>query len=127
MSAHRNMFSGVEMVILMRVLSVVIYAVGVITSTGYSIRLPPTLSIVLWVSDFCSFMSQIILPYVTFRYCGTCAFGMKKIIFDPENMLPTTCASLPNQLEKYLRQNILSYPLTKCLYSCANIVSGWTT
>ena len=32
-----------------------------------------------------------------------------------------------NSLEKYLCQNIYSFPQNKCLHSCANPVSGWMT
>ena len=87
----------------------------------------PTVSLVLWISYFCGLMSHTILPYFTFRSCGICGFGMNKIAFDPENLLTTPCTSLTNFLEKYLRQTILSSPLTRYLYSCLNPVSGWMT
>ena len=76
------MASGVDMVLLMRVLAVLISAVGFVTSPGLSIIFPTSVSLVMWVSDFCNFISQDILPYTTFRSCGTCDFGMKNILFN---------------------------------------------
>ena len=90
------MASGVDMVLLMRVLSVVISAVVVATSPGKSIRFPPTLSLVLCVSDFYGLISQTIFPYVTFQSCGTYDFGMKKIVFDTTTLLTTPCTSMSN-------------------------------
>ena len=90
------------MVLLMRVIAVVISSVGVVTSAGWSIISPPTIFIVPWVSDLCGLMSQNIFPYVTFPCCGTCYFVVKKIVFDPETLFPTPCASILNSLEKDL-------------------------
>ena len=59
------MVSGVEMVLLMRVLAVVVSSVVVLNSPGESIRLPPTVSLVQWVSYLCGLTSQTIIPYVT--------------------------------------------------------------
>ena len=52
MYAPANMVSGVEIFLLMRVLSILIYAVVVVTSPGYSIIFTPKVSLVLWVLDF---------------------------------------------------------------------------
>ena len=92
-------------------LYIVISAVGVVTSPGYSIIIPQTVSLVLWVSSLCGLMSQNIITYIPFQFCGTCNFGMKKIIFDPTTLLPTPWKSMSNSLEKYLCQIIFSSPL----------------
>ena len=86
----------------MKFLSVVVSAVVVVTSPGQSIIFTPTVSLVMWVSDFCGLVSQIILQCITFRSCDICGFGMKNIVFDPETMLPKPCASLLNSLKNYL-------------------------
>ena len=72
-------------------------------------------------------MSQNIIQYVPLLSIATFDFGMEDIVFDPETLLTTTCASLPNSLDKDLYQTILQSLLTRCLYSCANPVSGWMT
>ena len=87
--SHINLISYVEMVLLICVLAVVIYAVGFVTSPGWSIIFPPTVSLVMWVSDFCGLMPQTILPYFTFRYFWACDFGMKNIVFDTATLLTT--------------------------------------
>ena len=66
MSANTNMASGVEMVLLVRVLVVFISSVVVLTSPGYSIKFPLAVSLVILVSALCYLMSHNILPYVTF-------------------------------------------------------------
>ena len=82
MYVHKNLVSGVETVLLMSVLAVVVSAVGVVTSLGKSIKFPPTLSLVVWVSDIDGLVSHTIIPYVTFQSCVTCDFLMKKVVFD---------------------------------------------
>ena len=126
MSAHKFLASGVDMVMLKRVLAIVIYAVGVVTSPGYPIIFSLTVSTILWVSDFCGLMSQTILQYVTFQSCGSCDFGTNKIVFHPKTLLSTLCASLTNSSEKDLCQTILPSPLTRCLYYFSNQVSECT-
>ena len=56
-SAHKNLESGVDMVLLMMVLAVVTSAVGVVNSPGQLIIFPPTVSLVMWVSTLCGLMS----------------------------------------------------------------------
>ena len=81
--------SCVEMVLLICVLTVVVYAVGFVTSPGWSIIFPPTVSLVMWVSYFCGLIPQTILLYFTFRYFGACDFEMKKIVFETATLLTT--------------------------------------
>lgn len=57
-----NFALGVEMTLLKSILAVVKLAVGVLTSSGYLMRLPPTVSWVRWVSSFCGRMFTQILP-----------------------------------------------------------------
>jgi hypothetical protein len=53
MPVTMNLPFGVKMVLLMRHLVVVNFAVGVLTMPGYSRRLPPMVSPVPWVLCFC--------------------------------------------------------------------------
>ena len=85
----QNLASGVEMALLMRILYVAISDMGFVTSPGFSIIFLPAVSLVQLVSSFYGFKSQTILPYITFRYFRTFDFGMKKILFDAETLLPT--------------------------------------
>ena len=60
-------------------------AVGALTSKGYLMRLPPTVSRDMFFSNLSGLYATTILPYVTsFRLSGGISdFGMKKMVLVP--------------------------------------------
>ena len=87
----RNLAFLVELVLLINTFVVVISAVGVPTSPGNLMRLPPTVNRVRRGSAFCGRQFTQILPYVTsfLRSEGTWLWGIKNIVSVPFSRPPT--------------------------------------
>ena len=118
MSARRHRAPGVETTLLKTHFYVVTDAVGALRFPVKSNKFPPTVSLVRSFYSFSGFISQNILPKVTFLSLGTLYFGMNMTVFVPlTSLIPW--ASWPNLLAKDLSQIFLSGPLIRCLYSWA--------
>ena len=109
MSPSQKLALGVEMTLFNKNFTVEISEVSGITLWGYLIRLPPNVSLVLWISAFCGQMSHKILAYVTNISFGTAYLVMKWTVSDPVGICsPTPWASRPNSLAIYFVQVALS-------------------
>ena len=129
MSAPKKLALGVEMTLFNKNFTVEIPEVGVLKLWGYLIRLPPTVSLLRWISDFCGKISHTILAYVANLNFKTASFVMKWTVSDPVGIvLLTPWASLPNSLTNYFLQADLScVSLTISSYSICATVNGSVT
>ena len=118
MSSNRHLAPEVDIKLLKKHFDAVTDAVGALRFPVKSNKFPPTVSLVRSFYSFSGFISQNILPKVTFLSLGTLYFGMNMTVFVPlTSLIPW--ASWPNLLAKDLSQIFLSGPLIRCLYSWA--------
>ena len=109
---HTLIFSFfVDNTLLKMSLSVMKYALGVVTSPGKLIKSPPTVIWVRCVSVFCGLISATILPYVTVLPAGTSPLGMKKMVFVPGGILVLTPYAIGRFHLQINSPNLFSRPL----------------
>ena len=107
----------VDMTLLRCIFTVIMSTVGVLTSPGYSIRFPPTVSLVRFGSSFSGLYVQTVLPYVTclWRSSGISSFLMK-----------TCCPNFKISLVTLEAESWISFWLFCCFLLLA-FASSWIT
>ena len=88
-------------------------AAGGDTSSGYSSRSPPTVSLTLHGSDFSGRYSHTELSYVTVRPFGTYSFLIKYIVLVSLTRLSIPLEILPSSFPTAFHQVSLSPPIHK--------------
>ena len=105
---------------------VVTVAVGVLKAPSKYSKLPPTINLLLSISDLFGRISHTIRPYVTFFVArGASLLRMNGKVFVPFILVPTSWANLPNSFAKNLNHLSLPGSFIRCLYYCACPVIGF--
>ena len=127
MSMHMYLDLGVETTIFDTILDVVVSAVGVITSTEFSMRFPLTVNLVGLGFYFCWRQSTTMRPYIIYLRCSLRIFlqSTNKMVSNPLTFLPKPCYNLTSLFTNdFCHTFFCLFYFIRCLYSIASPVAG---